>query len=153
VYNNHIFIQHDDDRLGSTDINWDEAPGYNVTDVGADEAIRMGIVASKLQVHTFQAGAPTQSLPDFTNPCARIWARYFDANASTRSWFTGQHSVSQAQFDLDCNSSTQAWRHGIKQIRYVQLCGPKLPVHLCVHPYSEAELFDSVRKRSQCVKV
>lgn len=120
VYNNHVFVQHNDSRLGANDsIAWDEAPGYKVLNVSNIEGI-ITAQSKGLPLHVYQADNsthPTQSLPDFDNPCNRIWARYFAVNASIKSWFTGNHSVSQDVFLDDCNATAKAWRHGIKQIR------------------------------------
>lgn len=115
-----MFVQHNDSRLGANDSTaWDEAPGYKVLNVSDIEGI-ITAQSKGLPLHVYQADNnthPTQSLPDFDNPCNRIWARYFAVNASMKSWFTGNHSMSQDVFLDDCTTTAKAWRHGIKQIR------------------------------------
>ena len=122
VYNNHVFIDYRDNRLGGdSSINWDNAPGYEMRDLGSlipfaanGPSVGLGSWPAHFSqtVNNF-----TQSLPDFSNPCSRIWNRYFAANASVSTWFTGQHSVSQGQFLTDCNSTVVSWRKGVRQIR------------------------------------
>jgi hypothetical protein len=122
VYNNHVFIDYRDARLGAdSSINWDEGTGYEMRDMAssitfAANGPQAGLGSWPAHYST-TLGNFTQSLPDFSNPCSRIWDRYFAANASVQSWFTGQHSVSLGQFMTDCNSTVVSWRKGVKQIR------------------------------------
>jgi hypothetical protein len=110
VYNNHVFVQHDDARLGADDkINWDAPSGYAI------QKYKLPLAAAAQPVHIY-GGVPTQSLPDFDNPCSRIWNRYFAQNA-TASWFRSNHSISQSQFQADCNETVKSWRQGVRQIR------------------------------------
>lgn len=127
VYNNHIFLDHDDERLGrNSSIDWDAAPGYNAT--GSSALLSMMLGGPEQFNNSFHTGPTcrntslgmschTQSLPDFDNPCQRIWQRYFADNASINTWFTGNHSVSWEQFGVDCNKTVSRWRAGVKQIR------------------------------------
>lgn len=122
MYNNHVFIDYRDTRLGGdSSINWDNGPDYEMRDMAADitfAANGPSVGYGSWPAHYSTAvGNFTQSLPDFSNPCSRIWDRYFGANASVSSWFIGQHSVSEGQFMTDCNSTVVSWRKGVRQIR------------------------------------
>jgi hypothetical protein len=62
-------------------------------------------------------GSAIQSLPDFDNPCERIWARYFSNSTAHSTWFTGKHNVSYSQMIIDCNNTVAQWQAGVMQIR------------------------------------
>lgn len=124
VYNNHIFVDHADDRLGgNASLNWDYGPGYTPTGFyGAPTEHYCGpdAIDDVKPRHTWQLqNRSTQSLPDLDNPCQRLWDKYFAVNATARSWFTANHSVGFQQYMLDCNEKVVSWRNGIKQIRQV----------------------------------
>lgn len=126
-----------DDRLGGdTMIDWDTGPGYQAQ--GGDSGyiagqffqsypyitnkIHTGPVCRNSTDGAFTTGCATQSLPDFDNPCNRIWNRYFSNNASITTWFNSnsseyQHSLSYDIFWQDCNDTVTKWREGVHQIR------------------------------------
>lgn len=135
MYNNHIFIDHKDERLGGdATINWDEGPGYNAT--GDSEFVQSLFYKGKTllqnKVHTGPycrstnvsslVNCATQSLPDFDNPCERVWNRYFADNATIVTWFNRNkteyhHKVSYDIFIKDCHDTVIKWRTGVRQIR------------------------------------
>jgi hypothetical protein len=94
VYNNHIFVDWRDRRLGNGSFNYSAS--------------------------SFQAAAingTIQSLPDFDNPCERIWHRYFSTTTSHLTWFTRRHNVSKNVMINDCERSVADWQKSLMQIR------------------------------------
>lgn len=65
-------------------------------------------------------GGTIQSLPDLTNPCQRIWDRYFAPNTTHITWFGTQHNVDHDQMIVDCNQQVSNWHLHAIQIRYGQ---------------------------------
>lgn len=127
VYNNHIFVDHADTRLGTdSDLNWDDGAGYTMQATntpyffysGPDAVVNGSGGAVKPMHFSTTLQRSTQSLPDFDSPCQRIWDRYFAPNATVNTWFTGNHSVDREIFIRDCNSTVVLWRAGMRQIRY-----------------------------------
>lgn len=132
VYNNHIFIDYRDERLGANaTIDWDTAPGYSVGNTNLSraqwEVFHQGEDVIGAAIHTgphcTEKDCHTQSLPDFDNPCSRLWTKYFADNATALTWFNNRqafnHSVDHGQFLVDCNDKVKRWREGVKQIRLV----------------------------------
>jgi hypothetical protein len=119
VYNNHVFIDHNDSRLGNDtiDVSWDDDPGYSYQAPDTPEFFYSGGSAAKPMHYWTTGQKTTQSLPDFDNPCMRVWGKYFSSQPTVHTWFTGNHSLQYAQFMTDCNSTVASWRSGLRQIR------------------------------------
>lgn len=117
VYNNHIFIDHEDVRLGAdAAVNFDDASGYEPVRLVSSPPF---VSREGWHLHHFTAtNRSTQSLPDFDNPCNRTWGKYFASNATIKTWFTDIHTVNQQQYMADCNQRVVSWRQGVHQIRW-----------------------------------
>ncbi|KAI8471296.1 MAG: hypothetical protein J3K34DRAFT_235982 [Monoraphidium minutum] len=98
VYNNHVFVDWRDRRMGNSSFDFSV---LNYT-------------------HATFSGDTIQSLPDFDNPCERIWQRYFSSNTTHRTWFTSKHNVNRSQMLSDCNSKVIKWQGGVMQIRIIR---------------------------------
>ena len=95
IYNNHVFVDWRDRRMGNGSVDF---ASLNFTSAAA-------------------YGSAIQSLPEFDNPCSRIWQRYFSNTTSHLTWFTGKHLVEEEQYIADCTRKVLAWQEGVIQIR------------------------------------
>ena len=102
----------------------------------------MGNGSYDFSVSTYQDAAynsSIQSLPDFDNPCDRIWLRYFDNFTTHQTWFTNNHQVDKTQMLLDCNKQVKTWQLSMIQIRCV-MCLHTLPI-ACLNNVNLSELY------------
>lgn len=121
MYNNHVFLDWQDRRLGS-----------NNTDFAS------------LSYETAYPNGSIQSLPTLVNPCESIWLRYFANGTEHQTWFTNHHVVSKGRMVADCNISVNRWHTGIRQIRYE--CLQPFCLLYCAKPFFCGRLIRNVTK-------